>query len=241
MPVDLVTIHHEAGPGPLPTAEQCDRFSEGGYCAGIGTDTFRWWRAPADNWATMNFNGQDLTLCFGGDRHTEHRVSDHDLAVVHDAFMYSYQRGEVTAQPQVRAHRDSPGSSTACPGDYTMQRWDEVVNACRADGAPSKPTEEDDDPMDLANATNHDGRPVVFQVGGDARLYYRIRDATSGDWGGWQDLSSGKSGFATVTAWANQDPTKKLEVWVTMKDGKTFQRWQTDDYAGWVPWTDRTR
>jgi hypothetical protein len=122
-----------------------------------------------------------------------------------------------------------------------MARWNDVARAVsNTTPAPQPPPAEEDDVTDLANAINHDGRPAVFQVGGDARLYYRVRNPTGGTWGNWTDLSSGKTGFATVTAWNNAD-SKKIEVWVTMKDGKTWQRWQTDDFAGWVAWTDRTR
>jgi hypothetical protein len=67
----------------------------------------------------------------------------------------------------------------------------------------------------------------------------RIRDAQGGDWGNWRDLSAGKTGFATVTAFVNT-ASKRIEVWVTMKDGHTFNRSQTADFAGWEPWHDQT-
>jgi hypothetical protein len=121
--------------------------------------------------------------------------------------------------------------------------WNDVVNACRPGGTPPKPTPppEEEDLMDLATAINHDSRPVVFQVGGDKKLYFRIRAASGGDWGDWKDLSGGKSGFATVTAFVNPN-NKTIEVWVTMKDGHTFNRWQTGaDFAGWSNWADQTR
>lgn len=136
MPVNMVHIHHEGGGAPC-TAAQCDRFSHGGYCYGIGTDTFRRWRSPGENWATADWNHRDLTLCFSGDRHTGYEVTDHDLIVLHNAFMDSYNRGEVTAAPSVVAHRNAGGSNaTACPGDRAMRRFNDIVVACRAAGAP---------------------------------------------------------------------------------------------------------
>jgi hypothetical protein len=139
VPVDLVTIHHEgslANGGAPVDPPQLGRFAEGGYCYGIGATVWERWRAPVDNWATLNFNGEDLTLCWSGDRHTGYPITDLDLELLHGAFLDSYNRGEVTASPQVRAHRNSPGSATACPGDFTMARWGEVEAACRATGAP---------------------------------------------------------------------------------------------------------
>lgn len=143
-PVDLVTIHHEGSlaNGGAPT-DDVARFSEGGYCYGIGATLWERFRAPADNWATLNFNGEDLTLCFSGDHHTGTRLTDTDLELLHGAFVDCYNRGEVTAEPLVRAHRNSPGSSTACPGDYTIDRWADVEAACRPGKAPP-PTPEPD-------------------------------------------------------------------------------------------------
>lgn len=244
-PVNMVHIHHEGGGAPC-TAAECDRFSHGGYCYGIGTDNFRRWRSPAENWATADWNHRDLTLCFSGDRHTGYEVTNHDLIVLHDAFMDSYNRGEVTAAPSVVAHRNAGGSNaTACPGDRAMRRFNDIVLACRVAGGP-RPTPEptppkppEEDIVDLANAKNHDGRPVIFQVGGDKNLYYRIRDATGGDWSDWRDLTGGFKNFATVTAFVNDD--KRIEVWVTMLDGKSFSRRQTADFAKWENWIDQTR
>lgn len=242
MPVSMVHIHHEGGGAPC-TVAQAERFRHGGYCAPICTDGWTRWCSPEQGYATADWNGRDLTLCLSGDRHTGYGVTDHDLQVIHEAFMDFYNRGEVTATPDVVAHRDAGGSNaTACPGDLAMARFQEIAAQCRAGAAPT-PEPEGDDPMDLASALNHDGRPVVFQVGGDAQLYYRVRDAQGGSWGDWRDLSSGKHGFATVTAWTNRDQTPDtIEVWVTMKDGHTFQRYQEGaDRASWSAWIDRTR
>jgi hypothetical protein len=144
MAVDLVTIHHEGGGAP---SDDVFRFAHGGYCYGIGVTLFERFRAPADGWATMNFNGQDLTICLSGDRTTA-PITDNDLELIHGAYLDCYNRGEVTAAPLVRAHRDSPGSATACPGNQTMARWADVAAACRASGAPTTGGGGDDMPKD---------------------------------------------------------------------------------------------
>lgn len=238
-PVNLVTVHHE-GAGAPTTAANCARFSEGGYCCGLGTDGYNRFRSSWDNWATLNFNGQDWTPCLSGNR-MDHPVTDNDIATLHNAFMDAYNRGEVTANPQVRAHRNSPGSSTACPGDLTMARWNDVAAACSATTPIPPPTPEpEDDVPDLTSAINHDGRPVVVQVGFDKRLYFKIRNSTGGGWSSWRDLSQGFENFATCTAFVNP-VNKAINVWVTMKDGKTFQTWQLEpDFASWSGWDDQT-
>jgi|SRR5215471_12736151 len=248
MAVDLVTIHHEAGAsagGSAPNATPTDdvwRYSHGGYTYGIGNSLWARFRSVAESYATLNFNHVSLDCCWSSDRHTQCQVTDAQIALLHDAFMDAYNRGEVTATPQVRAHRDSPGSATACPGDHTMAVWDKIVRACSTADVPApEPPPERDEGMDLASAINHDQRPVIVQVGGDDRLYMKIRDATGGKWRDWSDLSAGETGFATCTAFVNPN-SKTIEVFVTMKDGRTLHRWQTGaDFAGWSAWADETR
>lgn len=239
MAVNMVHVHHE-GAGSPTTAANCARFSEGGYCYGIGTDTYVRWRTPEQNYATADWNHRDWTPCFSGNRMTAH-VTDNDLTILHNAFMDAYNRGEVTATPDVVAHRNAGGSNaTSCPGDLTMARWDDVVAACRATPTPAPTPEPEDDVTDLASAINHDGRPIVFQVGGDKKLYYRVRNQAATAWGNWTDLSDGKTNFATVTAFTNPD-SHRVEVWVTMVDGHTFNRAQNPpDMASWGPWYDHT-
>jgi hypothetical protein len=133
-PVDLVTIHHEAGASP-PT-DDVQRFASGGYAYGVGATLWERFRAPADNWATLNFNGEDLSICMISDRHTQCEVTPGDIELIHGAYLDCYARGEVTAAPLVRAHRNSPGSATACPGDFTMAVWADVEAACRPGKAP---------------------------------------------------------------------------------------------------------
>ena len=113
-----------------------------------------------------------------------------------------------------------------------------VANRLVYDAAFGPPQPSEDDSA-MGNAINHDGRPIVVYVGKDGRLYYKIRDASGGDWSQANDLSEGKTGFRSVTAWANPD-SKLIEVWVVMQNGQIFQRYQTPDFAGWTAWADRT-
>jgi len=142
--VDLVTIHHEGSlaNGGAPS-DDVARFEHGGYCCGLGETLFERWRAPAENYATLNYNGEDWTPCFSGDHHTGSRLRDADIDLLHAAYLDAYARGEVTADPLVRAHRNSPGSATACPGDYVIERWADIEAACRPGPLPPPaPTDE---------------------------------------------------------------------------------------------------
>jgi len=166
MPVDLVTIHHEGSlaNGGAPSND-VGRFAHGGYTTGLGATLWQRFRAPADAWATLGYNGLDWCPCFSGDHHTGTRLTDTDLRLLHEAFVAAVNDGEVTAAPTVRAHRNSPGSATACPGDYTIERWDEVVAACRMTPVPPDTTGGSDDmlaiPLVKAGAANNE-QPFGF-------------------------------------------------------------------------------
>jgi hypothetical protein len=139
-PVGRVTIHHEGAGAP---SDNVQRFSEGGYSYAIGLTRWVRFRSPRENWATLGWNHRDLTICLSGNR-MDHDVTDSDIALIHGAFMDCLERREVDPRPDVVAHRNSPGSSTVCPGDQTMVRWNDVVNACRASApAPAPPPKED--------------------------------------------------------------------------------------------------
>jgi hypothetical protein len=241
MVVDLVTIHHEAGAGKPPT-DDVWRFAHGGYTFGVGNTIKARFRSVVDSYATLNYNGVSLDICLSSDHHTVNATTPQHVALIHDCYMEAFNDGEVTADPLVRDHQSSPGSATACSGNFTRAVWNDVVNACRPGGAPPQPKPPEDEAMDLASAINHDGRPVIVQVGGDDRLYMKIREVNSGAWRDWQDLSGGKTGFATCTAFVNPGARPTIEVFVTMLDGHTFHKWQTgDDYATWSDWHDETR
>jgi hypothetical protein len=82
----------------------------------------------------------------------EWAVSDSDITIIRNAVTDARSRGYVVNAPTVRAHRNSPGSSTVCPGDKTMERWSQIVAACTAGATPGptppKPPEDDDMPKD---------------------------------------------------------------------------------------------
>lgn len=219
MAVTLLTVHHEGAGSP---SDDVQRFSSGGYCYGIGTTRWERFRAPADNWATLGFNHKDLTICLSGDR-THIPVTDNDIALIHGAFLDCLNRDEVTDAPLVRAHRNSPGSSTVCPGDQTMARWNDVVNACRTTPIPPKELDV------LAAATNKDGHLEVFGIeNGAVQHKWRKPD---GSWGPW--VSFDGSGFADVAVAVNTDG--RLELFATNAGG-VQHRWQKTAGGGWSDW-----
>jgi hypothetical protein len=61
-------------------------------------------------------------------------VTDDDLRLISAACADARRLGYVVNRPKVRAHKDSPGSSTVCPGTYTMARWPAVVTAVQIPG-----------------------------------------------------------------------------------------------------------
>jgi len=197
-----------------------------------------------DSAATGGNNSTSHAVCAMGYFHPPYNdpVTSALMDGIASAVLWLKAQGAIQQARITGPHRAAPGNSTACCGDGLVAKIPDIQRIIDGGGGPAPQPPEEDDPMDLASATNHDARPVVFQVGGDAKLYYRIRNASGGGWPTWKDLSGGKTGFATVTAF--QTPfknTTKIEVWVTMKDGKTFNRWQTDDLAGWEAWQDKTR
>jgi hypothetical protein len=135
MAVNRVTVHHEGAGSPT---DYVDRFSEGGYSAGIGVSLWKRFRSPESSWGTLNYNHRSLDICLSGNRMIA-VVTDKDLQLIHDAFMDFYRRGEVVAEPEVLPHRRSPGSNTVCPGNKAMDRWGAIEAACRATAPPPPP------------------------------------------------------------------------------------------------------
>ena len=227
-PVNLVTIHHEGAGTPT---EDVQRFSEGGYCYGLGITTWTRFRAPVDNWATLGFNGLDLTTCFSGDR-TNIPVTDSDLALLHSAFMDCYGRGEVTATPVVRAHRNSPGSSTVCPGDQTMLRWPDIVAACTY--KPPPPPEPPVNTVQLRAETNLDGRGELFALNADGTVTHCWRAAGTGDWGPWTSFPAVP--LVSIELMKNDDG--HLELFGYPPAGGVIHCWQLEPNGGtgWSAW-----
>lgn len=137
-PVSIVTIHHE-GAGSC-TDTNYSRYSEGGYTYGIGCTNWTHFRDVWSSYATLNRNGESVDVCVSGNRMVE-PFTQNDVALIGQAVADAKARGYVIANPEVVAHRNSPGSSTVCPGDNTMKLWDSIVAACTgAAPAPVPPS-----------------------------------------------------------------------------------------------------
>jgi hypothetical protein len=137
-PVSLVTVHHEGAGAPT---DDPARYAHGGYTYGLGPTRWSHLRDVWSSYATLNFNHVSLDLCLSGNR-MEYDVTPGDVDVIRGAVADARARGYVVDAPTVRAHRDSPGSSTVCPGDRTMRVWADVVAACQAGAAPTPPAPE---------------------------------------------------------------------------------------------------
>jgi hypothetical protein len=169
-PVDLVTVHHEGAGAP----SNVTRGAEGGYTYWIGATNWSWLRDVWSSFGTLNYNGDSLDVCLSGNR-MEHAVTDADVALIGAAVADARARGYVTDAPTVRAHRDSPGSSTVCPGDRTMDRWPQIVAACTAGSAPVEPTTEGG-AVEIVSTPSGEGYWIAAADGGvfsygDARFY----------------------------------------------------------------------
>lgn len=230
-PVTLITVHHEGAGSPC-TAAQSERCASGGYTFSIGTDTWRRFRTVWESYATLNYNHVSLDLVLPGNR-MDFPVTDHDLTVIAAATAEARRLGYVTDFPQVRAHRNSPGSSTVCPGNFTMDRWGEVEAACMADAPPvPTPTPPEDDMPVFASAVNQDTRPELFVLNVDGSVQHRWRNATGGTWVPWQPFGTGP--FDSLTAFTNDNGC--LEVMAHHVKEGTMHRWQTAPNGPWSDW-----
>jgi hypothetical protein len=145
-PVSLVTVHHEGAGAPAAPAN-IGRCAHGGYTYGFGSGAWQRFRDVWSSYATLNFNGRSLDLVLTGNR-VDYAVTDADLGSIRAACADARSRGYVVNAPTVRAHTNSPGSSTVCPGNHTMARWPEVVAACTAGGTAPPTGGGDDMPAD---------------------------------------------------------------------------------------------
>lgn len=134
-PVSLITIHHEGAGTPIDSA----RGGAGGYSEWIGDvngdHVFVAIRTPWQSWGTLHYNGVSLDICLSGDRDVI-PLTDDDIDTLAACVAQARALGWVTDTPLVRAHRNSPGSRTVCPGAHTMARWPDVVRACTKPAAP---------------------------------------------------------------------------------------------------------
>lgn len=97
---------------------------------------------------------------------------------------------------------------------------------------PVPPKEEEI--MDMSSAINGDGRPEIFMINEEKRLYHKWREATGGTWSTWVDLSGELKDLDAVTAFANPKD-HRLEVFVVIEDGGTWHRWQ-ESGGKWSDW-----
>jgi hypothetical protein len=167
-PVALVTIHHEGAGAPSDVA----RGADGGYTYWIGATYWTHLRTVWESFGTLNYNGESVDVCLSGNR-MEHAVTDADVALIGAAVADARGRGYVIDTPDVRAHRESPGSSTVCPGDRTMDVWPAIVAACRGDVAPA-PTK--GGAVEIERTPSGNGYWIAAADGGvfsygDARFY----------------------------------------------------------------------
>lgn len=170
-PVSLVTVHHEGVGAPTDNP----RGAHGGYTYWIGASYWSWLRSVWDSYATLNFNGESVDICLSGDRHTGYAVTDKDIQMIKGACQDARSRGYLIDAPMVRAHRNSPGSSTECPGDNTMMRFGEIIDACQKSTTTPSP-KPSGGAMDVVCTKTGRGYYVVASDGGvfcfgDARFY----------------------------------------------------------------------
>jgi hypothetical protein len=168
-PVELVTAHHEGAGAPSDVA----RGADGGYTYWIGATTWQHLRSVWDSYGTLNYNGDSVDVCLSGNR-MEHPVTDADVDLIRQAVADARARGYVIDAPTVRAHRDSPGSSTVCPGDRTIDQWPAIVAACTAGASSPAPTE--GGAVEIVSTPTGRGYWVAAADGGvfsygDARFY----------------------------------------------------------------------
>lgn len=136
-PVSLVTIHHEGAGAP--------RDFPGGtwpYTYWLGSIHWAKIQTPWTSWGTIDYNGVSLDVVFSGQRQPgipnspSFPVTDTDLLLLGGLIDDARANGFVVDDPLVRAHRNSPGSNTVCPGDNTMARWSDIVRVCTTTPAP---------------------------------------------------------------------------------------------------------
>lgn len=137
-PVELVTIHHEGAGAP--------RDFPGGdwpYTYWLGVSSWFNIQTVWASWGTLDFNGTSLDVVFSGQRQPgipnspAYPVSDRDIALLDGIIGDARARRYVVSDPLVRAHRNSPGSNTVCPGDNTLARWSQIVAACTSSAPPN--------------------------------------------------------------------------------------------------------
>ncbi|HZW73559.1 MAG TPA: N-acetylmuramoyl-L-alanine amidase [Caldimonas sp.] len=206
-PVSLVTVHHE-GAG-VPT-DNVGRFAEGGYTYGLGVTSWARFRDVWSSWGTLNFNGDSVDICLSGNR-MDAAVTDSDLELLRAICADARAHGYVVAQPTVRAHKNSPGSGTVCPGDRTMQRWGEVVDAClrgtSGSSAPAPPPTTGGE--DVPGDKDYVDRLVTAEGAWDLQYDGGVRTVRGPFYGS----------YFSLPATARNDPGRRFRVLAAPSDG----------------------
>jgi hypothetical protein len=231
-----VTVHHRGGGAP---SDDSSTYSDGGYTFGIGATVWEHFRSVWDSYATLNFNGESVDICLSGSRgNTDpaYPVTDADVELIRGAMADARARGYVVDRPDVIPHRNSPGSSTACPGDNTMARWPEIVEACMAGSVAVEPEPEPEViEMQSVTLTNEDGRPETFTCMPDGSIWHAWRALTGGAWSDWARLAAGP--FDSLSGFANDDDGR-LELVAHHTQRGYLHVWQTAPNGAWSEWVD---
>jgi hypothetical protein len=197
--VARITVHHE-GAG-VPTDQP--RGADGGYSYWVGSTTWTRLRPPELSYATLGFNHVSLDICLSGNRMVQ-PVTDNDIAMIRAVCADARNRDELTDMPDVVAHRDSPGSSTVCPGDRTIERWAEIIGACRTPVLTGKVKPMYEPPLGpIAAVWRDESGKVIAAVSPDGAVYAWGCPYKGGANG--QDYFAGKRA-AQIRAWKDGDP-----------------------------------
>lgn len=90
---------------------------------------------PGGDTSTQNFNRLVIGVCLTGNRQTgipgnpAYPITDFDIWAMQEIAIDARIKGWLVNNPDVEPHKKMPGSNTECPGDLTIARWPDIVNA----------------------------------------------------------------------------------------------------------------
>lgn len=194
MKLDIVDIHHEGFGQPrngvyLPHYSYILGVDEWHIRSDLVSPTAP---KPGGDTSTIDFNRILIGVVLTGNRQTgipnnpSYPVTDTDIVMMREVAADARNRQWLVDNPTVKPHHDMPGSNTVCPGDNTMARWPEIVNAFQLT-API----EDDMPADkdvVAALRTKDGAWKLQYDGGIQTIdggfygsYFSLPDADRND------------------------------------------------------------